>query len=188
MLLADPVSDDIHGAMQGGRNNDDGDEPQECVAGEESRDRPARNRETEEKAPDDEVVLVQPRRLRAARLVHPSLDERSGQIAEQRPQSENRGGHESENEGFDSVDGGVAERPRRTGCEEGEWQGDKETKDGPHRSTSKEAPPRLPVPEDPLAVAQAPAEVDRSPPAKDDGHGIREESREEEPECLGNRL
>src|SRR5256712_13600094 len=75
MLLADPVPEEVHGLTQGGRNNDDGDEPEERVPGEEPRDGPRRDREAQEEPADDEIVLVKAGGFRAPRVGHPSLEE-----------------------------------------------------------------------------------------------------------------
>src|SRR5207247_6984645 len=83
MLLPHPVSDEVHGPMKGRRNNDDGQEAEERVPLVESRDRPRRDREAEEQSADDEIVLVEERRLGAARFVHPPLDERPSEVSEE---------------------------------------------------------------------------------------------------------
>src|SRR5437899_2834186 len=59
MLLADPVPEEVHGPMQGERNNDDGHEPEERVPGEEPRDGPWRDREAQQEPAHDEIVLVE---------------------------------------------------------------------------------------------------------------------------------
>src|SRR5437762_13823029 len=80
--------------MQRGRNNDDGEEAEERVAGEESRDGPRGDREAQEERPEDEIVLVEPGRLRAAGQMHPPLDEGAREVSEERPEGEDRGGPE----------------------------------------------------------------------------------------------
>src|SRR5438094_7089447 len=87
MLLPHPIADEVHGAMQGGRNNDDGEESEERVPGGESRDGPRRNCKTQDQRADDEVVLVETRRLRAPREMHPPFHERANQVAEEGAQS-----------------------------------------------------------------------------------------------------
>src|SRR5207244_1655325 len=57
LFLADSKSDDIHGPMQGGRDKDDGNEPEERITGVEPRDRPSGIREAQEERPDHEIVL-----------------------------------------------------------------------------------------------------------------------------------
>src|SRR5207302_8512933 len=94
MLLPHPIADEVHGAMQGGRNNDDGEESQERVPGEESGDRPRRDREAQEERADDEIVLVEARGFRAPRQMHPTFHERADEVAEEGSQGEAGGGNE----------------------------------------------------------------------------------------------
>src|SRR5881392_1390886 len=75
MLLPHPIADQVHGPMQRGRNNDDAEEAEERVAGEESREGPRGDRETEEQSANHEVKLVEPGGLRPARKVQPPLHE-----------------------------------------------------------------------------------------------------------------
>src|SRR5437867_1232757 len=70
--------------MQGGRDKDDGNESKERITGEEPRDRPCGNREAQEERPDDEIVLVEDGGFRTAGLVHPSLEERTREVPEER--------------------------------------------------------------------------------------------------------
>src|SRR2546428_10499272 len=88
MLLADPVPEEVHGPMQGGRNNDDGDEPEERVPGEEPRHGPWRDREAQEEPAHDEIVLIEPGGFRAPRLVHPALEGGAAQGPEERAEGE----------------------------------------------------------------------------------------------------
>src|SRR5947209_4429292 len=92
LFLADSKSDDIHGPMQGGRDKDDGNESEERITGEEPRDRPSGNREAQEERPDDEIVLVEDGGFRTAGLVHPSLEERTHEVPEERAEGQDRGG------------------------------------------------------------------------------------------------
>src|SRR5213078_3235988 len=92
MLLPDPIADQVHGPMQRGRNNDDGEVAEERVAGEESREGPRGDREGQEERAEDEIVLVEPGRLRAAGQMHPPLDEGAREVSEERPEGEDRGG------------------------------------------------------------------------------------------------
>src|SRR5216117_3811189 len=94
MLLPHPIADQVHGPMQRGRNNDDGEEPEERVAGEESREGPRRDREAQEERAGDEIVLVEARRLRTARQMHPSLDEGAREVSEERAEGEDGGSPE----------------------------------------------------------------------------------------------
>src|SRR3989442_12965674 len=72
MLLADPVPEEVHGPMQGGRNNDDGDEPEQRVPGEEPRHRPWRDPQAQEEPAHDEIVVIEPGGFRSPRRVHPT--------------------------------------------------------------------------------------------------------------------
>src|SRR5256712_13078113 len=96
--------------MQGGRDKDDGNEPKERVTGEESGDRPSGNRETQDERPDQELELVEDGGFRTAGLVHPPLEERTREVAEERAEGEDRGGPESR-----AV---RSERPRRSRSDE----------------------------------------------------------------------
>src|SRR5438552_5829667 len=80
--------------MQGGRDKDDGNETEERITGEEARDGPLVNRQTHEERTDDEIVLVEDGGFRAARLVHPPLEERISEVPEERAEGEDRGGCE----------------------------------------------------------------------------------------------
>src|SRR5213594_425436 len=115
LFLADSKSDDIHGPMQGGRDKDDGSEPEERITGEEPRDRPSGNREAQEERPDHEIVLVEDGGFRTAGLVHPSLEERTREVPEERAEGQDRGGPECRAD--------RSERPRRSRCEEVERHG-----------------------------------------------------------------
>src|SRR3989442_14440688 len=84
MLLADPVPEEVHGPMQGGRNNDDGDEPEERVPGEEPRHGPWRDPEAQEEPAGDGIVLVEAGGFRPPRLLHPSLEEGAPHAPEER--------------------------------------------------------------------------------------------------------
>src|SRR5207247_2001625 len=95
-FLADPKSDDIHGPMQGGRDKDDGNETEERVTGEEARDGPVVNRQAHEQRTGDEIVLVEGGGFRAARLVHPPLEERAREVSEERREREDAGEGEPE--------------------------------------------------------------------------------------------
>ena len=66
----------------------------------------------------------------------------------------------------------VAEVPKLPGC-------------AAHGAT-QEAPPGLPVAEEPFAISEGSAEVDRGPAAEDDSHRVRDERRQEEPQGLRN--
>src|SRR5947209_17440151 len=174
LFLADSKSDDIHGPMQGGRDKDDGNEPKERVTGEESWDRPSGNRETQDERPDEEIVLVENGGFRTAGLVHPPLEERTREVAEERTEGEDRGGPECHAE--------RSERPRGIRCEEVDRHGQEETQERPRQRAAHEASPRLPVAEEPLAIPEGSAEIDGRAPAEDDRHRVRQERRQEEPE------
>src|SRR5207249_11806937 len=94
LFLADSKSDDIHGPMQGGRDKDDGNEPEERITGEEPRDRPSGIREAQGERPDHEIVLVEGGGFRTGGLVHSPLDERTRQVSEGRPGGQDRRGPE----------------------------------------------------------------------------------------------
>src|SRR2546425_10809161 len=180
LFLADSKSDDIHGPMQGGRDKDDGNEPKERVTGEESWDRPSGNRETQDERPDQEIVLVEDGGFRTAGLVHPPLEERTREVAEERAEGEDRGGPECR-----AVQ---SERPRRSRCEEVERHGQEESQERARQRAAHEAPPRLPVAEEPFAIPEGPTKIDRRAPAKDDRHRVRHEGGQEEPQGLRDRL
>src|SRR3989442_5851679 len=91
LFLADSKSDDIHGPMQGGRDKDDGNESEERITGEEPRDRPPGNREAQKERPDHEIVLVEDGGFRAAGLMHPPLEERTREVADERAEGQDRG-------------------------------------------------------------------------------------------------
>src|SRR5947209_6882832 len=179
LFLADSKSDDIHGPMQGGRDKDDGNESKERVAGEEPRDRPTWNREVQEQRADDEIVPVEDRGLRAAGLVHPPLQECAREIAQERAEGEDRGGPEGH-----AV---RSERPSGTQPEDVERHREEESQGHSGQRPADEAPPRLPVAEEPLAIAERPAEVDWRAAPKDDRHRVRDVGGEEEPEGLRDR-
>src|SRR5437899_10770774 len=143
--------------MQGGRDKDDGNESKERVAIEEPRDRPCGNREAQEERPDDEIVLVEDGGFRTAGLMHPPLEERTREVAEERAEGEDRGGPECH-----AVQ---SERPRRSRCEEVERHGQEQSQEGPREGAAQEAPPRLPVAEAPLVITESSAKIDRSAPA-----------------------
>src|SRR2546422_1903266 len=179
-LLADPESDDIHRPMQGGRDKDDGEESEERVSREESWDGPRGNHEAEEERADDEIVLVEDRSLGPAGLVHPPLEEGPGEVPEECAEAEDRGGcecHAVRSEG-----------PRRIRRNEVERYGQEESQERPRQGTTHEAPPGLPIAEEPLAIPQGSAEVDGRAPAEDDRHRVRDERGEEEPDGLRDRL
>src|SRR5438067_13340809 len=94
MLLPDPIADQVHGPMQRGRNNDDGEEAEERVAGEEWRDGPRWDRETEEQSANHEVKLVEPGGLRPTREVHPPLRVRAREVSEECASGEDGGSPE----------------------------------------------------------------------------------------------
>src|SRR2546422_10602563 len=167
LFLADSKSDDIHGPMQGGRDKDDGNESKERVTGKESGDRPSGNREAQEERPDDEIVLVEDGGFRTAGLVHPSLEERAQEVAEERAEGEDRGGPECHADG--------SERPRGIRREEVERHGQEQSQEGPREGAAQEAPPRLPVAEEPLAIPQGSAKIDGRAPAEHDRHRLRHE-------------
>src|SRR3989442_13688511 len=95
-LLADPESDDIHRSMQGGRDKEDGQEPEQRVSGEETRDGPPWNGQAQEERADDEIVLVEDRSLGPAGFVHPPFEEGSNQVPEECAKSKNRRGGEGQ--------------------------------------------------------------------------------------------
>src|SRR5206468_5824965 len=181
MLLPHPIADQVHGPMQGGRNNDDGEEAEERVAGEESRDGPRGDREGQEERAEDEIVLVEPGRLRAAGQMHPPLDEGAREVSEERSEGEDRRGPE----GFGDR---RSEGPARRGSEDEKRCGEEEPQEGAAGGPADEASPGLAVAEQALAIAQGPSEVDRPATAEEDGRRIRDEGGEEEPQGLGDRL
>src|SRR2546428_6767455 len=149
LFLADSKSDDIHGPMQGGRDKGDGNESEQRVTGEEPRDRPYGNREAQEERPDDEIVLVEDGGFRTAGLVHPPLEERTREVAEERTEGEDRGGPECHAE--------RSERPRGIRCEEVDRHGQEETQGRPRQRAAHEASPRRPGAEQPLAIQEGSA-------------------------------
>src|SRR5437867_7153435 len=180
LFLADSKSEDIPGPMQGGRDKDDGNESEERITGEEPRDRPPGNREAQEERPDHEIVLVEDGGFRAARLVHPPLEERTREVPEERAEGEDRGGcecHTIRSEG-----------PLGIRREEVEGHGQEESQQRPRQRAAHEAPPRLAIAEEPLAIPEGSAEIDRRAPAEDDRHRVRDEGGQEEPEGLRDRL
>src|SRR5437667_11228483 len=136
-LLPQPRADEVHGAMHGGRNNDDGEESQERVPGEESGDRPRRDREAQEERAVDEIVLVQARRLRAPRQMHPTFHERADEVAEEGTQGEDGGGDERHRR--------RTEGPRRGRREEVERQGEEESQKRRGQGTADQTSLRLAV-------------------------------------------
>src|ERR1700704_2446658 len=113
MLLPHPITDEVHGPMQGRRNNDDGEEPQERVPGEESRDGPGWIQETEEESADDEVVLVEAGGLRTSRQMHPPLHERSCKVAQECTEGEDRRRDERHSRGTEGPRGRRREQAER---------------------------------------------------------------------------
>ena len=166
--------------MQGGRDKDDGNESKERITGEEPRDRPCGNREAQEERPDDEIVLVEDGGFRTAGLVHPSLEERTREVPEERAEGQDRGRPERPAD--------RSERPRGIRREEVERCGQEQTQERPRQRAAHEAPPRLPVAEEPLAIPEGSAKIDGRPPAEDDRHRVRDEGGEEEPQGLRDRL
>src|SRR2546426_6318319 len=175
--LADSKSDDIHGPMQGGRDKDDGNEPEERITGEEPRDRPSGIREAQEERPDHEIVLVEDGGFCTAGLVHSPLEERTRKVPEERAEGQDRGRPERPERHADR-----SERPRGIRREEVERCGQEQTQERPRQRAAHEAPPRLPVAEEPLAIPERSAKVDGRAPAEDDRHRVREEGGEEEPQ------
>jgi len=166
--------------MQGGRDKDDGNEPKERVTGEESWDRPSGNRETQDERPDHEIVLVEDGGFRTAGLVHPPLEERTREVPEERAEGEDRGRPERHAD--------RSERPRRSRREEVERHGQEQSQEGPRQRAAHEAPPRLPIAEEPLVIPERSAKIDGRAPAEHDRHRVRHEGGEEEPQGLWDRL
>src|SRR5438309_7845493 len=180
MLLPHPIADEVHGTMQGGRNNDDGQEAQERVPGEESRDGPRRNYEAQEECAGDEVVLVEARGFGAPRQMHPPFHERADEVAEKGTQGKDAGGDERHSR--------RTEGPRRGRPEQVKREGEEESEDRAGGRTADQSSPGLAVSEDPLPVGKSPASIDRPASAGHHREGVGYERREKEPQGLGDRL
>src|SRR3990172_2252075 len=139
MLPPHAISEDVHGAMEGRRNNDDGEEAEEPISREEPRDGPRGQQGDRPEGAEHEVVLVEARSLRAPRPVQAPLDERPAQIAEERTRGKECGREEGGARGTEGPRGSDEAREGREG----------QADDGSPRAPASEAPPGLPLPQPP---------------------------------------
>src|SRR5438093_2580956 len=172
-LVPPAVPNHVHDPMQDGRNQDDEPEPPDRLAGPEAGEPPGGHEEDQnEEHANQEVVLVEPRRLRAARQPETAFHEGAEEVSEERA-------HREEDE--DPEDAGPlaeGEAGARERAEQGEDPAESET----GRDAAREAPPCLPVPEDAATVPHRAAEIHGRAAAEYDRHGVRDVRGEEEPE------